>query len=237
MALVPHRSRDFQVAPPVWVGAVSNRPAGRPTTGSRSNAKQRKGGVSVRRLMLECAQRQWLHTALSVTPTSSGQVTPLNDLNQGTTVSSRLGNQVRFLELEYAGCSNTLCTAGYDEIRLVIFVDRQPESLLPTPAELLCVVSPRSCFNPDLVGNQDQPRFKILANHYLTVNNPGPFTATQGYASQPVSGRIRLDFTSTYVGNAGTYADLQTNGLYCLTVAASSATGINLDFCLKFVRM
>jgi hypothetical protein len=187
--------------------------------------------------MLECAQRQWLHEAFNLTPTSTGLVTPLNDLNQGTTVSTRVGNQVRFLELEYAGTFNTLASVGGDECRLVFFRDMQPEGALPTPSQLLCGLTPRSCFNPDLVGNQDQPRFKVLANHYITTNNPGPFTATQMYFSVPLTGRFRLDFTSTYVGNAGTYADIQTNGLYVLAIVDSASTTLNLDVCLKFAKM
>jgi hypothetical protein len=187
--------------------------------------------------MLACAQRQWLHTTYTGLPTSSGTVVPLNDLNQGTGVSQRQGNQVRFLELEYCAYVQSLCTSGADAIRFVILQDHQPEGAVPTVAALLCAATTNSCFNPDLVGNQDQPRFKVLSNHFFTYNNPGPFTSVQTYNSPPITGRVKLNFTSTYVGNAGTSADLQTNGLYFLAITNTSNGTLVGDFCLKFLRM
>jgi hypothetical protein len=142
------------------------------------------------------------------------------------------------VELEYAGYFETTVTQTFEEVRMVVFRDSQPEGALPTAAELLCAASARSCFNPDLVGNQDLPRFKILANHYLTYNNVTPYTTGSNFTSTPLAGRIKLDFTSTYVGNAGTYADIQTNGLYVLFYAGNSSTTYALfDFCLKYLKM
>jgi hypothetical protein len=239
MALVPHRARDFTVAPREWVGAISGRPAGAPVKGSRASTRQKTSGkMSVRKLMLECAQRQWLHQVLSASvPGTAGTVYPLNDLVQGTTVSTRLGDQVRFVEFEYCGFLACPVTNGYEAGRVVLFRDSQPSGVLPTVAELLCTASTGSCFNPDLVGNQNLPRFKILANHYFVWQNETPFTTTQSFVSPVITGRVRLDFTSTYIGNAGTYADLQTNGLYFLAITGGASTTLTMDSCLKFLRM
>jgi len=144
---------------------------------------------------------------------------------------------VRFLDIEYCGFFACPCANGYEAGRLVLFRDSQPEGALPTTAELLCSATTGSCFNPDLVGNQDQPRFKVLANHYFAWQNKTPYTSAQSFVSPILTGRIRLDFTSTYTGNAGTYADLQTNGLYFLAITGGSTTTLTLETCVKFLRM
>jgi len=237
MAIVP-RTRDFQVAAPVWVGAVSGRPASRPIPGSRQKVKGIVRSVpGIRKLMMECAERAWLHEAFSLGSLTAGTVSCLNDLSQGTANANRLGNQTRWVELEYAGYFSTTSTTGFEEARLVIFKDTQPDGALPTAAELLCTTAPTSCFNPDLVGNQERPRFIVLANHLAVYQNKTPFTTGQNYSSEPICGRIRLDMTSTYEGNAGTFADLQTNGLYLLALSQQTTTTLVLDVCLKYLRM
>jgi hypothetical protein len=238
MALVP-RVRDFQVSAPVWVGATSGRPAAAPVRGARQRVKNvRVGTAKVRQLMMDCAERVWLHEALSLSSLTSGLVTPLNDLAQGTANAQRLGNQTRFVELEYAGYFSTVTTSGAEVVRFVIFKDTQPEGALPTVAELLCTGSTTSCFNPDLVGNQSRPRFVVLANRLETYVNRTPFSAAgTTFLSKPFCGRITLDMTTTYEGNAGTYADIQTNGLYLLVYAGQSTTDFVGDVCLKYLRM
>jgi len=237
--MVP-RQRDVQVTPTVWVSAVGNKAASKPVPGGRANVKGRRVGKGVvRQLMLDCAQREWLHISSSITSgVSSGVVTPLNDLSQGTANSTRLGNQTRWVELEYCGYGYTPVTDASEALRFVIFKDTQPEGALPTVSELLCAANSSSCFNPDLVGNQERPRFVILSNVFRIWNNPGPFsTGAQNTLSEAISGRLRLDMTTTYEGNAGTYADIQTNGLYFLVIGNNSGTGVFMEFCLKYLRM
>jgi hypothetical protein len=238
MAMVPYKARDFAVAPAGWRGAISGRPAGAPVKGGRGTVKQTRQGSSRRQIMEACAERAWVHTQISASaPLAGGVVLPLNDMAQGTGNAQRINNQTRFVSIEYAGEFITPVTSGSECARFVLFKDTQPSGALPTATQLLCAAESFSCFNPDLVGNSERPRFVVLHNVLHTYQNTTPYTTTQSYRSPPITGRVPLDMTTVYEGNAGTYSDIQTNGLYLLLYTDTSGSAFNGSFCLKYLRM
>lgn len=219
---------------------------------AKGTAPRLRGSVAVRKtkyagkvtgLHLEKAferfmQHRWLAANLSLGPSLvAGLVTPLNDMAQGTANAQRLANQTRFESLEYALQPGASCNAGWDAIRMFIFQDTQPEGALPTITQLLCASNPYSCFNPDLVGNQARPRFRILANHLVTGNNTTPFTTSSTYFGFPiVTGHLRLGFTTTYEGDAGTVSDIQTNGLFLAVISSGTLSNVAGNYCLKYIQ-
>ncbi len=228
-----------EMGPPVLLNARAVPPKLR---GSVRSARKRSGGrvsgSQVRSALYQIAQRAWLHASLTLGPSiAGGIVSPVNDMSQGAANAQRLTNQVRFVELEYCFVPQTPSAQAYDIVRLIILRDTQPDGNLPTAAEFLCATNTFSCFNPDLVGNQSQPRFIVLANHLVTYQNKTPFTTGQSFCGPAISGRLSLNFTTTYEGNAGTYADIQTNGLYIFAITQTTATFLNGDTCLKYLRM
>lgn len=191
----------------------------------------------IRSCMYAQAQLRWTAVTQSFGSTT-GVFQLLNGLTQGTAVNNRVGNQVRFLELEYTGIAsfNASPSIGTDQIRVVVLKDTQPNGAAPTTTELLCLTSQNSCFNPDFVGNQARPRFNILANHLLCLNNPGPInTSSDVVVSHIVAGKLKLDFTTTYTADAGTVADIQTNSLYCFCITGTSQSTLALTTCLKWI--
>lgn len=192
----------------------------------------------VKSCMQRMSQHRWLASTLTFSSSlSAGSVQCLNDMNQGTANATRLANQTAFTELEYTLQPTTVTSQGFDTVRVVVFKDNQPEGALPTVAQLLCTATPYSCFNPDLVGNQARPRFTVLANHLEVVDNYTPFTSVTSTGGGIFAGKIKLNFTSTYEGNAGTSADLQTNGLYVMVITSGASTSVTGHYCLKYIEV
>jgi hypothetical protein len=227
-----------EAGPMQFVSAKGTAPRLRGSVKVRSKKSRGKiTGQTIVQAFERLMQHRWLANNFSTSGALTGGVIyTINDFQQGVANAERLANQTRFTEFEYCLQPYTECISAYDAVRIVVFLDSQPEGNLPTISELFCSVNPFSCFNPDLVGNQAKPRFRILANHLVTASNPGPFTANSQFYGQPiVSGRLKLNFTTTYEGDAGTVSDIQTNGLFWAFISASTST-VSGHYCLKYLQ-
>lgn len=201
---------------------------------TRSRRAGRVTGSQVRSCMYQIAQKRWIAASSAITPGLSGTFQTLNDMTQGSANGNRLGNQVRFMELEYTLIPH-LNADSADAVRIVLFRDTQPEGSTPTVAELLCSSTVGSCFNPDFVGNQAQPRFAILSNHLVHMSQASG--TNQDVVGPVVARKVRLGFTTTYTGNAGTVSDIQTNGLFFFLSSSGANATVNLSYCLKYIDL
>jgi len=154
----------------------------------------------------------------SVTPTTAGAVRTLclPSITQGDGDSNREGNiiHVKLVRIRYFA---TDTVASF--LRLIIFVDHQQNGTTPGVTQVLNQASYLSLYNPERVVGNGGARYKILydATHVIT-----PELAATASLTGLVTKQIRLNMPVTYLGNAGTDADIGTNGLFLLAISSSN---------------
>lgn len=220
-------------------GATYNLRGSAPKRYKRFGPSKKAMARYIKTCMYRSAQLKWFSISGTTPASTSGGLTLLNAMQQGTSQGTRIGNQVRFLELEATFTAQLKANSGVEEtdvVRVVVFKDRQPNGANPTVLELLCVASPLSCFNPDNIGNQAQSRFQVMWNTTFDLKLQGGDAGSGVLVDSITKSRVlKLDFTSTYTGNAGTISDLEINSLYLFTIANTASSQVQYAMCLKWV--
>jgi len=173
-------------------------------------------------------------TTLSLSFDSSGSLTLLNGLTQGTTSSTRIGRRVTVKSIEWRFNCSTSTLTNWTSNRFMIVVDTQANAATPAFTDIYDSLSPSTLRN---VSNM--PRFKVLydSDEFIMIGNlstsPGNDLIARAF-----KGYLRVNIPVQYnVGTAGTIADIQTNAIYFVAVGNSSASTTNTDVFNSQVRV
>lgn len=168
-----------------------------------SMAKYMKG-------MINC-EKKYHDTSGAPTPSDSGQIALVSGIPAGDDNTNRSGNSVlvRSLYVKFRCSVNTTNTENNQNIRLILFIDKQQNGAAPTVSNILqtfggtnSIVSP---LNLDMA-----PRFKVL---YDKVFNLSKLDNT-GNAGSVFK---KLYFHAKYTGTGG--SDVFTNQIYHLLIS------------------
>lgn len=155
---------------------------------------------------------------------STGAITYLTNLDDSILSTGYTGSQVRAkrLSLRWRLTNGTTGTVASLEHRIIVFIDRMQDGVIPTVAEVLDATG-----NPihSDIQQENQKRFKVLYDSNFAVN------ATMLPASGlPVFHRVgkivkRLDHTINYAdtGSSGVIADAREGNIFCLTISDIAA--------------
>jgi len=124
----------------------------------------------------------------------------LNSLSQGSTQSTRSGASVKVKRLTF----NSTLTAGATSVnlcRIIIFIAKQPMGYLPVSmlSSVNSVISP--------LAPERATQFHILMDTNVLVDSVNAPVKQFTYD-------VNLSQHTEYNGNAGTYADISTGGIY-----------------------
>lgn len=165
---------------------------------------------------------------------TTGELTNLNLLQQGTTASTRVGNSILMTSLQYRYSITTpnsvLLPIRY---RIIFFLDRQPNGLdiglggaAGTPAIL----------NNQTINLFDAPyqyecnkRIKILADIRGVINpilDNAAGTLMIPY-TKVFKGNHKLGYVTKYDANGGLITDINSNAISCY-MAGDNATGLTI---------
>ncbi len=182
------------------------------------------GTLAKRLKRLECKNRRPELKALARTNTAqtvndSGAFVLLSDIDQGTSVSGRIGNviQARKVEFMWAGSqgNNTV-------VRCVLFVDKDGDGTFPTLAELMHSVGTLSHVDSTRFNPENKERFRILkeVNITSTLENNAA-----GNASNMRSGKVevKLNHQVHYAGSTGS-SDFRRGNIFAV-LWGNNATG------------
>jgi len=173
---------------------------------------------------------------------TTGSVTLLNTVAQGTTVNTRVGKKMIMKGLQVRGLSQNGSTALINDCAVIIVYDKRPTGALPAVTDFLVTAS-SNAFNNDA----NSGRFRILKREdFVLIGN-----TTQ--AAPPVSnGNITeksacdedwyLDLKSLPTVfkalGTGAIADIEEGALYLVTVgntaAGTAAATLFTGFRLRF---
>lgn len=164
----------------------------------------------------------------------TGKIYHLNPIGQGSGESQRIGTQlwIKNLYMRY----NMALTPGVDPsapvtARIIIFMDKQANKVLPLPAQVLQTVGDASLlkissFSP--LNDDQRYRFKVLhdSTHYLTGKAPSANNKTMN------GGKIilKLNEPVTYEGAPSGYQNIVTGGLYVLAISDTSDGGVLFNY-------
>lgn len=150
----------------------------------------------------------------------TGLVFMMSNVPQGDDVGTREGLETRLMSVEarYGVQTATpyVFATGVQSsmiFRVIIFVDKECNGVLPIPSQVLTTVAVFSPYNP--INHLNNPRFKILSDTVDTINLARPefFRVI----------RRKINLNNKFLGNGTTIGNIGKNGLFCLIVASDTA--------------
>jgi len=155
---------------------------------------------------------KYIDTGFSAAVTSGAWgSTVVNTMVQGTTASTRIGQSVKTVGIE---CRWTIITNSASTnpqfFRVVIFIDKQADGASPTFTN----VYPLSVIGARVDGYIEE--FTVLYDKVVALSPNGSEACVESFIRT-------LTFHTTFVGNAGTIADIQTNALWIMWYSDQAA--------------
>lgn len=192
------------------------------------------GGMAIKALsMLNSEEKNITFTKSSTISTATSDITLINGLQQGTTDSTRVGDDVRFksLFIRMAILQNSLGGTS-QPIRIIVLRDNQSNGAAPSGTNILTNANDYlSPLNLDY-----SRRFKILKDKMISVHQNGSamqllkwyfdLDKQQTHTGGKGSTQHRTDYG---LGNAGTVADIST-GAYYIVFLSNSADGPIVEY-------
>lgn len=172
-----------------------------------------------KRCMQRLAEKKHLSTAISHNPiAAAGSLDTGVVMSQGTSATTRTGNQVHISEISVEGLHFLATNVAADDARFIIGWDRQPDGAALTVAQVLEAANPQSVYNRDLV--KAGGRVTILYDKHVGLNQPNAGAAIGG-SLMPLRFRKKVDTVVYYQSNAGTISDLLKNNLFVLQISTN----------------
>lgn len=209
-----------------WQGAT--KPNLRGSTRKRPAAKRNL--VTIKRTVKQCMERllELKHspTAVAINPLLvAGQFIQPAYLVQGTSAVTRVGQQIKAHSLSVHCLIQSPAAMASDVIRVITFIDRQPNGALPAVLDVMTAATPPCSYNMDKVDHLGHRfRFHILKDQTYEVFNSAAAVTTR---QVPVFWTIKLNHLVNYQGNAGTVADLLHNNILVLVLTNSGNCSLN----------
>ncbi len=158
------------------------------------------------------------------TQTNTATLVLLNGLNLGTTATTRTGQSIKAVDLQYTfvlAC-NTAATNSY--LRVIIFRDESPNAAAPTASNLLN--SGGNFLSPRNVAYNE--RFHVFYDQLYGVCVNGPSNKVE-------SGIKGLGFHTIFnTGDTGLIADITKNSLYVLFLSNETTNGMTVSYYFRF---
>lgn len=161
--------------------------------------------------------------------------TLMTNISVGTDYTSRLGRVIMVHSLQLKGYISPVSNGAYDvkggqSVRMLVFVDRQPNGLACAASDLLQAPSPAN--TTSMINLNNRNRFLVLTDKLYKIGPLSLGTSQGGY-----TGYIRIDYYKrvnipvTFNGTGGTIGSIASNAIYCLFIGDNaSSTSTNLQY-------
>lgn len=182
----------------------------------------------IKMCMLKLSERKHLTTLVSGGNTTAGAVLSLPLMSQGTSSTTRLGNQIVITDLRWTGSvTATPATAG-DIVRVIVLWDKQSDGAAPAVTDVLESASYAAPYNLDKVGS----RFSIVFDGHVNLMNSATTLTSD---TRWIHGSKKFEKVVYYTGNAGTVADILRNNLCVIFISqtANSSSNVNFQICFR----
>ncbi len=155
--------------------------------------------------------------AASGTVSTTAGIVLLNGTAPGDDFDTRDGRQARMKSIQITLTYFINSSATLTFIRIIVFIDKQPNEVTPTAVQLLDVGDIVSLRNLDF-----RKRFVILKDDIVTMSDAGEKLGSWKFYK-------KIDTKTQYdAGTAGTIADITTNALFLLLVSSEATNTPNV---------
>lgn len=171
---------------------------------------------------------------------TTGSVTLLNTVAQGTSVNQRVGKKIRMKGLQMRGYSANGTTAVFNDTAYLIVYDKRPTGALPAITDILVSASSQAMNNDANAG-----RFSILKRQDIVLIGNTTVQAAVANAITDICARSEdcyLDLGKREVvykaAGTGAIGDIEQGALYLVTIgsnaAGTTAASLTVTFRLRF---
>lgn len=177
-----------------------------------------------RRLLVSAPEDKFHVVGGTLNTDSTGTITLLNGLQQGSDFDQRVGRRVEMRRLTARFLAYATAATGIDQThRIIIVIDHQANGVAPAVLDILTSASVLAQHNP-----ANLLRFSFLLDRTIYLNATGE--AGSGRPLQVSRGIDTPCFFNS--GVAGTVADITTNSVYLLNIGnvVAGATAGKLDY-------
>lgn len=139
---------------------------------------------------------------------ANGNIFSISGVLQGTGESNRVGNQVEFKNFSIHATLQQSASGTYQATRFIVFKHKSPQGGQPTVSEVLDATSGAPYLNSHYNLDNVPQAIQILSDKIYHTNNDMPY--------KRLNLNIQKDVKTRYISNGGTYADVNTEGVYIL---------------------
>lgn len=167
---------------------------------------------------LNAVEKKYDDTSAVVTFSSSGATTALGNVAQGTDVTQRIGNKIKYtgMQVRFSAYPNASATA--EILRFIIFKDNQDDGSVPLITDLLENNQVESPLNQANLG-----RFQILHDRAYSLKNDQQATV--------VKFNKKMNAISKYSGT--TANDVIKGGIYLAYIGTQAVNVSNLNYYIR----
>lgn len=150
-------------------------------------------------------------TLVNLACDDAGALALLNGLQLGLDFSNRIGRQITMCSIEFNGLHFVTPATGVDQqVRTIVFIDKQTNGAAPVITDLLVSSSPNSLRNLN-----GRSRFVIMMDKRICLSASAEDTSQVNFKFYK-----RISVPAIYnAGNAGTVADIVSGSVYVITMS------------------
>lgn len=192
----------------------------RPVSENRARAISR---IEAKRCMQRLAEKKHNTTAIGgASIATTGQVNSLVIMSQGTSASTRTGNQTHLSLLSLMGNASLAAATAGDMLRIIVGWDHEANGANPAVTDVLETAAITAVYNRDKVGK----RFTILSDVTRRLEQQA---ATVTTALVPLKLTRKLNKVTYYQSNAGTISDVLKENLFVIQISLNGLVNTTLN--------
>lgn len=216
---VPQTEGQMPPPPKVYLrGSVTPKPV---TAKRARNIAQQEA----KRCMQRLAEKKHLTTSIGgANIAAAGVVNSAVVLSQGSSASTRTGNQIHLSLLTMMGNASIAAASAGDLYRLIVGWDTEADGAAPAVTDVLETAAFTATYNRDKV--KPGGRFMILTDKIIQCN---AMTAVTGAVVHPIRYTRKLDKVVYYQSNAGTISDVLKNNLFTIQITLNGTVNTTLN--------
>ena len=153
-------------------------------------------------------EKKWLDTNINQELSTTGAITPINTIGQGSDAINRIGNQVKMLGVLIKGAIGVGSTPTSAAVRVIVVYDKQTNGSTPSVSAILTTVSMAGMLNLDY-----KNRYTIIADECYHVESTGQQVV-------PVNIYRKMNLNTQFTSTGTSIADISSGSIYVITAGS-----------------
>lgn len=170
------------------------------------------------------AEKKWLDTAINQEASTTGVITPINIVGQGTLSTQRVGNSFKMISVQIRGAMGVGATATSASYRIMIVYDKQTNLALPAVTDIITAAG------MDGLNNLTRKQ------RFVTIVDDIGYLEAAGKQVEGVSIYRKINLNTEYINQNALISSCTSGGLYLITVG-TTGTGATSPLLIANARI